>query len=345
MKRVVAYIILLLTLSAPLAAQTRLWSERSTYAMKEKKRLSSAGLRTSQYDGVHHLVGMYVDGGYSFFLNNVPDYKTDPGGYTVGLGLMYAYQHGPMLVQTGFGARWQAVKDRVNDQRWSRSDIDSHNTPFTLYYHFYDRTDRMRNIYFNLPIAMGGYLGHFYGLGGLKLNLQLWGDSRMEATGSTYAEYIDANGNNIFIGPQYQMDNHGLRKDVDIANKGGKVNLGADLLVTAELGYEIPMSDKGRPTYRKKNEQDMRIRIALFAELGVLNICPKKDNLLYDIPEPTRYDFPTYTMTHAFSTNAASAHSIHSFFAGLRVSYFFFGYQSKEKCLLCGSHGFQSPWK
>lgn len=345
MKRTLLHIILLLLLAAPMTAQTRLWSSRTTYATKFERRPSSQGLLTSQYDGVHHLVGMYADGAYSFFLNNVPSYHTNPGGYSVGFGFLYAYQHGPMLVQVGLGARWQDITDSVAPQHWTRGDYDSNGVPFTLHYSFTNRLDRTRNIYFSLPVSMGGYFGPFYALGGIKLNLQVWGDSHMKSTGSTYADYIDGAGNNIFIGPIYQMDNHGLRKDVDIANDGKRVNLSADILATAEIGYEIPLSNKGRPSYRKNREQDMRIRIGLFAEIGVLNICPKKDNSLFDIPESTRYDFPTFTMNHMFSSSAASGYSIHSFFAGLRVSYFFFGYQSKEKCLLCGSRGFQSPWK
>ena len=331
--------------SLPVRSQTRLWSERSTYALKEKKRLSSSGLRTTQYDGVHHLLGVYIDGGYSFFLNNVPVYYTHPGGYHAGLGFHYVYQHGPMLVQTGFGFRWQDIQDSIGPMRYTFNDVDSKNIPFRLTYDFYSRHDRTRNIYVSVPIAMGGYFGRFYALGGLKLNLQLWGNSAMDAVGSTSAEYVDAQGNSIFIGPLYQMDNHGLRKDVEIGNKGGRVKFGFDLLVTAELGYELPLSDKGTTSYRKSAEKDTRIRFALFAELGALNICPKSDAEMFTIPAATRYDFPTYSMTHTFSSSEASSYSIHNFFAGLRVSYFFFGHQSKEKCLLCGSHGFQSPWK
>ena len=334
------FLLLLTGIGSSLQAQTRLWTDRVADRPKTHNQTTKKGLRTTQYDGVHHLLGVYVDGSYSMFLNNVPVYHTNPGGYGAGLGFLYNYQHGPLLLQVGVGARWQDVKDSINNKAWTRSDVDSKNYPFTLGYSFYSRYDVTRNVYLQVPIMVGSYFWHCYILGGVKLNAQVWGDTYMSARGTTTGDYSQ------FIGPFEQMDNHGFREDVPFEWSGEKVNFGVDVMATLELGYEMPINDRGKTSYRKsKKEKDMRVRIAAFAELGIRNICPGEEASLYTIPEATRYDFPTYQMTHAFSTTEANTKSVHNFFVGVRFSYFFFGYQSKEKCLLCGSRGYQTPWR
>lgn len=45
----------------------------SNYSKKDPTRLVGRdGLRTGQYTGEHHLIGVYIDGAYSGFLNSVP---------------------------------------------------------------------------------------------------------------------------------------------------------------------------------------------------------------------------------------------------------------------------------
>ncbi len=45
----------------------------SNYSKKAPTRLVGRdGLRTGQYTGEHHLIGVYIDGAYSSFINSVP---------------------------------------------------------------------------------------------------------------------------------------------------------------------------------------------------------------------------------------------------------------------------------
>ena len=336
-------LLLLLLTALPLSAQTRMWSgaanrggAKSSWA---DKRLSSTGLRTDQYDGVHHLVGLHLDGAWSAFVNNVPDLQMMPAGWSAGLGLDYSYHNGILLVQTGVALAWQDVGNAYENQVVTYNDLtDSQGTPFRLRYYMDNRTDYARTLYLQVPLLLGSYFYNCYFLIGPKLNLSLLGNTQTDLLVSTTADYAR------WIGEWEEMDNHGLRKDVALTRNHERLQLGIDILASAELGFEWAFSNFGKRGYRRGNEHDQRLRIGLFADFGILNICPSTSRDLYSFPDATRYDFATFDFNHTLATPVASGWQVHNVFAGLRLSYFFFGYQSKEKCLICGPWGAQSRW-
>ena len=163
-------------------------------------------------------------------------------------------------------------------------------------------------------------------------------DAHLNMVVSSTAKYDD------YIGPIEEMDNHGIRKEVPLTpdqQKGEALKLKIDVLGVIEAGYEMAFSNKGKPGYHRSNMNDQRLRIGAFAEMGILNITPKTKKALYDVPASSAYDFQTFTYNHVLSTGQIG--STHNFFAGIRITYFFFGVQSKEKCLLCDTHGLISP--
>lgn len=342
------YLLLLSLFLLPfsLAAQTRIFSSKldgKNKGLGKGKQETSYGLHTSQYDGVHHLVGMYVDGGYATFLTKNPA-VVNPlwGGYTAGLGASYSYHNGTIIVQTGLGVRWQHVFDSVAvlpltyDINYTQGSQSFHQQ---LIYTQTSRQDQSLNLYLEVPLMVGSYFGGgFYFLVGPKFLLQLYGSTRINTVMTTTAEYPDH-----FVGTYGQMTNHGLRDHVDLAATGPKLNLTFDLAASAELGYEFPMSNKGKRGYRKQNQMDRRVRLAAFADFGVLNMRQNSQLPATVIPAETRYDFQTFQFHHIFS-DPESTSAIHNLFAGIRLTFFFYGYQSKEPCLQCGVRGAQRPW-
>lgn len=341
MKRLVIYLICSL-LSVPLLAQTRLWS--STLEGEKRLRdhsLSSIGLRTTQYDGVHHLIGISVDAAYSALLTNMPYVTQTPGGYGVGLGLHYAYLNGKLLVQLGADVRWQDVQNKQSDICIERKDIDTWGIPFDLKYDIVNRSDKSRNLYVEVPLQAGFIMiGGCYVLIGPKLNFQVYGSTYSSNITTTTARYPDR-----YIGVFEEMDNHGIRKEVPLNVKHEKLNFKFNVMASAEVGYEFGISTKGYRSYRKNDTDDYRLRIAGFVDIGLLNIMPKGDAPLYNIPEETRYDFATFEFNHPFSTIDAQNYSLHNLFTGVKLSFFFYGYQSQEKCILCGSRGIQRKYR
>ena len=160
----VACALLFLSLGTTAVAQTRAVNEHSKgdrLRSSSGKRVNGSGLRTTAYDGIHHLVGLHVDGGYSKMFGNMPQVSNRPGGYTLGLGLDYSYTGRGLIIQTGLAVRWQDVQNNVlNDSLVINQIKDSEGTPYRLKYDMTDRVDQARNLYIQLPIMAGRY---FYG--------------------------------------------------------------------------------------------------------------------------------------------------------------------------------------
>lgn len=328
---------LLLLCSLTAAAQTRVvndFSRNDRLQSKSGKRVNGSGLRTTTYDGVHHLLGIHVDGGYSKMFGNMPTILNRPGGYTIGAGFDYSYTGRGLILQTGLAVRWQEVSNRVlNDSLIIDPITDTEGTPFRLQYNMTDRVDMSRNLYLQIPVLAGTYFYGAYFLAGVKLNFQLLGNTKTKLNVTTTATY------DKYIGPWEEMDNHGIRKEVEEVRNGRKLDLKFDVMATAEIGYEWSLGNYGKKGYHKHSAKDYRVRLGAFVECGLLDIMPKGNKVSYVIPEQSRYDFSTFEFNHLYSTAEAKQYHARNFFTGVRLTFFFFGKQSTEKCILCGPLG------
>ena len=300
------------------------------------------GLHASQYVGAHHLFGASLEGSWSSFASSMPIASIRPGGGAAGLHFVYEFQYSGLLIQTGLGVNFQQVYTNVKD-----SDIYHYNmhdkwesvepADYTLKHEFRQRQDIARNIYIQIPLYVGQYIfggeGVGYWLAGFHVNYAHKGETRQKLIGSTKAVYEP------YLGVWHEMDNHGYRKDVPIERKGERLNLKLDVMLHGESGYEVT-TWRTRNNYRTRpgDRVDCRMRFAAFADFGLVNICPRTDNVLYGIPDETIYDFPTYRMDHVFSTTAAKAYWVRNLYVGVRFTVLF-GIPWGEPCILC------DPWK
>lgn len=329
----------------PIHAQKRLGRENmlggggTNYSNKTYK--GRDGLITGQYSGDHHLIGAYANGGYSTFCSDINIINSLPGGYTIGGGLIYQYQHNSFIMDIGLGISLQDVKLNVSDTAFTW-----YNTPdswtnqrdtfhYDLIYSFTERSDATKNVYIQIPILIGQSIGNshggaFYYLAGVKINTQLKGTSSIKVLGSTIGEY------DRYMGIFQEMDNHGLRKDVLMTRVGERLSLNLDVLASAEFGYEW-----ASPTlrgYRTKTKTDWRLRIGAFIDFGLVNINPKTEKCLINIPAEYMYDFSQYEFNHILSTSDMEGHSVHNIFCGIKLTALI-GIKTKEACRLCGEFG------
>lgn len=313
----------------------------SNYSKKDPTRLVGRdGLRTGQYTGEHHLIGVYADGAYSGFINSVPVASFSPGGYGAGGGLVYEYQRNNFICQIGLGVRMQEVWTNVSDTSFVKHNVADSWTGrrdtfrYDLRYDFYGRTDYARNLSLRVPVLFGQQIVGSYGLGyyllGVDMDYLLQGTSRVNLTGTTTGVY------DRYLGIFEEMDNHGLRKDVPVERTGKEMRLRFDLLAHAEIGYEWGVFSAARG-YRNRSSQDFRIRIGGFVECGLLSIAPDSRQPFAVVPDESKWDFPTYRFSHVFTTSETQGHTVHNFFAGLKLTVLY-GVSAKEKCIICGSH-------
>ena len=300
------------------------------------------GLHTSQYAGSHHLLGFSAEGSWTSFMSNMPQASMRPGGWASGFHIIYEYQYSGLIIQTGVGVNFQRVYTDVADTaiyHYHMLDTWQGVRPeeFTLKHTFYNRRDMAQQLYGQLPLYVGHYLlsraGIGYWLAGLHVNYAILGSTAVHTDGSTTGLYEK------YLGIWQEMDNHGFRKDVPLDREGARLDYRLDVMAHAEMGYEWT-TYRGPHNYRVKKggKTDIRIRVGGFVDAGILNIRPKTNNTLYDIPMETIYDFPTYRMAHVFSTEDAKTFWMRNLYAGVRLTVLF-GFPGREHCILC------DPWR
>lgn len=312
------------------------YSSKSAYAIR-----TNNGLRTGQYSGQHHLIGIYGQGAYSMAFHDASWVKNKPGGYSAGVGVIYEYQAGNFILQTGCGIRFHSVSNFVTDTSFFKFNVADTWTGqrdtfcYDLKYDFYQRKDSATMVHLEIPIlagmSFGGRYGNQYGRGyflaGLKLQPTIWGKTFVRATGSTMGFY------DRYLGIFREMDNHGLRKDVPIYQNHQGLKMQFDVLAHIEAGYEWanPAINKG---YRNKSVLDWRLRVALFADVSLFSITPKTKETLIYIPNEFKWDFPKYEFHHAFASEDFSSCHLRNMFIGVRLT-MLVGVQFKETCRIC----------
>ncbi len=328
-----------LSAALPMGAQTRMQGDKVHMQVRTEKKINRFGLRSDPYDGVYHFGSFWLEGAYSQFMASQSQ-AINKGGYGVGGGLSYLYQNGRMLISTGVGVRYQVAYTAVANYTATYPRVrDTQGTEYDLNLLFEDRTDLARSLYINVPLMAGAYFyRRWYVMAGFKFEAQLIGSTSMSALATSVAYY------DRYIGPIGEMDNHGLRRQVPLTREGDKLNLGLDVLASLELGHEWKMKKGTRYIRGDIDRRDYRVRLALFADVGILSVMPSHTaNPLYGVPADTRYDFDTFTMTHLFASDQASG-ALRNIFAGVKLS-FHFGYKTRQKCIMCSSRGRQQYLK
>ena len=128
------------------------------------------GLHASEYSGSHHLVGLSLSGGWSTFLNNMPEAKNTPGGGVLEFNLLYEYHFAGLMVQTGVGISAQRVFTDLHEANiYHENMMDTWSginpAPFTLKHTFADRRDMAQQLYGRIPLNVGHY---FFGSRGMR---------------------------------------------------------------------------------------------------------------------------------------------------------------------------------
>ena len=348
------YILLILCLLPMLSWAQRRYStsERHEYELAKAKGFSTKdvdnqtdilfGLHASLYTGPRHLIGFSAEGAWSSFVSSMPMTDVKPGGVAGGFHLLYEFQYNGFILQTGLGAAYQQAAINIADTNiYHEHMTDTWNginpVEFTLRHRYTERQDFSQQAYAQLPLYFGHYFFGSYGIGyflaGVRANYAFWGKTQQKMTGSTSGLY------ERYVGVWEEMDNHGFRKDVPIERKGDALKLKIDVMAHAEIGYEYNTQQNARDyRVRPADRMDGRLRIAAFADFGILNICPNTDGVFYEMPMQTIYDFSTYRMDHVFATADAKNYWLRNLFAGIRVT-FLFGFKQGDHCILC------DPWR
>ena len=246
-----------------------------------------------------HYIGGWLFTGYSAMFHNF-DSTSIVGGGGVGLGVGYQLRKGQFLFNTGLEFEFINSATKVKGIDGIVPILDTECDAAAFDYRFRKYIDRQNMGLVNIPILLGMQFPvdkyTLYFLAGGKIGMSIFGTYSVNAKMKTLGVY------DRFIDPFENMPNHYYTdysfKNLVDKNKGytnsskfGPLNI----MASAEFGMELnpfifkPKKNVRRApiTVRGKKPQfareDPRIKIALFADYGVLNINnnqKKYDNVL-----------------------------------------------------------------
>ena len=296
------------------------------------------GLLTGTHSAVYNLFGFYTYGAYSTHLFTNSNICSMPVGHSYGGGLCYEFQYYYLKLQTGLGVRFQDITTSVYDFTFNDANVsDAWGYPYTLHYDFVDRIDHYKNVQFEIPLLVGSGDKNFYTMAGLKLTLNAASTTKVSSVGSTTATYEQ------FLGKFEEMDNHGLRKNVDINYSSSRLfekpflfDVKASIEFGGEIGtkYQPPVS-RYRNSRESQRELQWRIRLAVFCDLSILPMpLDKSANELVTIPQDSKWDFYTFKMNYVHSINKPYNARLRDFYTGVKLTVFL-GSLSYITCIIC----------
>ena len=139
---------------------------------------------------LYHQLGAAAYGGYSSMVSSAD--MVSPGrGFHTTAGFVYELQYGHLLFQTGASFQWRSAGMNVadssflaNNGEWMTGLGDmpgNEPSKFQLEIQTTERMDYERVGELQIPLLVGGIYGHFYFLGGFKVDFPLFGVTRTHA--------------------------------------------------------------------------------------------------------------------------------------------------------------------
>ena len=246
---------------------------------------------------IENFVGAWAQGGEYSYLSNVNGVLQNGRPFALrsslggggGLGVMYemrAGRHFLLDAGIGFNTSWTQFRTHRNDTSFmmpNQSDSIS-GLSFNYQYDLSNRRDAYLSTSLQVPLMIGGQWGNFYFLAGAKLDLPL-------ATRSIININMDAHGydkmTNMLL-PDTLCK--GFVSGYPLKTKKDSIKIFTpDVNLTAEIGFRLGKVYKERGY--DVPDPAVQYRLALFAEVGVLNVRIKPN----DDVKPIYGKIPGYT--------------------------------------------------
>ncbi len=292
--------------------------------------LLSCGTLSAQL--IYHQVGAVAYGGYSTMFSDA-DVVSNGRGYNTTIGADYELQYGHLLFSTGLAFQWRSAGvDVANDSVMYPFDgtylYDTQNSPFRMNIITEQRSDYHRVGEIQIPALVGGIYGHLYFLGGLKLNIPLFGVSR------TYAHFTTQGFYDKYLQPVTSASFHGFVSDYATSVRGPRLKtIPVDLLASFEIGYNFSRTED-MTRAGEKTVSEMRMRLALYADYSIIpqHVNSALSPFFVDASRP--YDIDSYEPANIFATDKTLDTYLANFNVGVKFTVLF-GNKQKFKCLNC----------
>lgn len=228
---------------------------------------------------ISHRLGIWGQAGYSAIFPGSFTYDADNalgfepsavGGVGGGGGLGYQLRYKRFLFTTG--AEFQIYTSRTDIAPLSRTFAVAQYPSMEYTYGYTGMQDQWQAGYIQLPLMFGMELDKWYWQAGAKVGMNLLGSSALTSTLSTSINDVE------LIDDLQNMYTHALVTDYAVPEYTQTVKFGLNTAVAAEIGLNLEnwakpkARQQGKKTKGQQIAENLRYRIALFAEYGVLNI-------------------------------------------------------------------------
>ena len=289
---------------------------------------------------LYHQIGAVAYGGYSSMVSSSEMVLSPGRGYHTTLGFDYELQFGHMIFSTGLAFQWRAAGVAVDSStviypgetgRYLTDDgsvLGGDPRPFKMSIYTAQRTDYDKVGEVQIPLLVGGLYGHCYFLGGLKVNIPLFGITRTNAHFTTRGIY------EAYPEPVSSAPYHGFVTDYSTSVKGPRMHmLPLDIMASFEVGYNFSRTEdmvkEGERTVR-----EMRMRLAAYADYSVIPLHQNSSLVPFTVDEQWPYDVDRYSPAHVLATDDAIDTYLANFNVGIKFTVLF-GNKQRFRCLNC----------
>jgi len=186
-------------------------------------------------------------------------------GVGAGAEVLYELQSGSFLLHTGVGFSWSLCRNRADVAPFATGIAEY----ASMHYHF--TTERFKANtqlwYVSVPLMVGADLGDWYMLAGAKLMLMPQATTQSRAKVTVWATDDD------LLDPIYDAYTHSMGTFSFAGDRAHQLMPKLGVMASAEVGY----------TWRPGPNAKMLIRIAAFADCGVMNMLDYQANPAPDI--------------------------------------------------------------
>lgn len=292
--------------------------------------LPSIGLAQGKADARHYITtslsGAYVlpIGNFSHLL------KFDGMSGQLTVGYEVAWQH--LLLQTGIGAQINRYYLTAENYTTSVKTWDTQGANFIYSYHFYDRKENASVISLSVPLLAGGKWSYFYFLSGLVGTFRIYDKAATTASVSCTGDY------SRYIGYFAEMADHAFYKDEPLAEQYNATYVQAKYQISPyiEVGADFSNAENALTGYRKNSHSEVRVRIAAFAQCGLLEEHTAAE---YDYPyEPnpsSPFDLQTIQIPSLMNNVYISGNRLRNMYFGARITILFRTTGQSTYCVSC----------